>query len=136
KPLPKIRATPTQIVQVFQNIIGNALKFCREDIPRVAIWAERDADSWIFRLRDNGIGIDDDVQDRVFMLFQRLHTREEYEGTGIGLATCKKIIEQHGGRIWIESSSPSEGTTFAFSIPMAGEERDDPSDESKVTHEE
>ncbi len=119
-PLPDIRTAPTRMVQVFQNLIDNAIRYCDRDIPRVHVRAVRREQNWVFFVTDNGIGIDPELQSRVFILFQRLHTREEYEGSGIGLATCKKIVERFGGTLWIEESKVAGGTTFAFSVPVAG----------------
>jgi PAS domain S-box-containing protein len=117
-PLPDIRTAPTRMVQVFQNLIDNAVRYCDRDTPRVHVRAVRREQNWLFFVTDNGIGIDPELQSRVFILFQRLHTREEYEGSGIGLATCKKIVERFGGTLWIEESKVGQGTTFAFSVPM------------------
>ncbi len=118
-PLPTINVDATQVEQVFQNLISNALKFCDVSPPRVHISAERDDHLWRFAVRDNGIGIDPAQMDRLFKVFERLHTQEEYEGTGIGLAVCKKIVERHGGRIWVESQ-PGAGSTFYFTLPAHG----------------
>jgi signal transduction histidine kinase len=116
--LPEVMADASQLVQVFQNLIGNAIKFRGDDPPRVHVSTEAGDGSWIFSVRDNGIGIDPKYHDKVFVIFQRLHTRREYPGTGIGLALCKRIIERHGGRIWFESE-PEKGCTFYFTLPTA-----------------
>lgn len=118
--LPTVRADPNQLAQVFQNLISNAIKFRGEAPPQIEIRAERAEDQWIFSVQDNGIGIDPLYHDRIFIIFQRLHTRQEASGTGIGLAICKKIVERHGGRIWLDSR-PGEGTTFHFSLPLERE---------------
>ncbi|MFL5866465.1 MAG: sensor histidine kinase, partial [Thermoleophilaceae bacterium] len=102
--------------QLFQNLISNALKFTDGSPPRVEISAAHRADGWSFAVADNGIGIDSDHQERVFRMFQRLHRREEYGGSGIGLAICKRIVERHGGRIWCEAR-PGGGALFQFTIP-------------------
>lgn len=115
-PMPTLRADDLQIGQVFQNLIGNAIKFCRDVQPRIHIGARYEGDEWIFSVSDNGIGIKRDFFDRIFVMFQRLHTQTEYPGTGIGLAVCKKIVERHGGNIWVESEV-GKGATFYFSIP-------------------
>ena len=114
--LPTVAADATQLIQVFQNLIGNAIKFCHKDPPRIHVSAKRKGSNWLFSVCDNGIGIAPEHTERIFLIFQRLHTREEYPGTGIGLAVCKKIVERHDGRIWVESQ-PGEGSTFYFTIP-------------------
>lgn len=114
--LPQVFGDETQLVQLFQNLIGNAIKFRKKDVQaRIHISAERKGDQWLFGVHDNGIGIRPGFQERVFTIFQRLHTREEYSGTGIGLAICRKIVERHGGRIWVESE-PGEGSKFCFTL--------------------
>jgi signal transduction histidine kinase len=113
--LPCVNADPTQLVQLFQNLLSNGLKFCGEKAPRLHISAVKNGDDWCFSVKDNGIGIDPRYQKRIFDIFQRLHTREEYPGTGIGLSLCKRIVRRHGGKIWFESK-PSNGTTFFFTL--------------------
>lgn len=113
--LPVVNGDLPQLVSLFQNLIGNALKFRREAPPRIHVSAERNGTHWHFSVRDNGIGIAPQYFERIFGVFQRLHTRREYPGTGIGLALCKKIVERHGGRIWVESV-PGEGAAFYFSL--------------------
>lgn len=115
-PLPTVMADGSQLVQLFQNLIGNALKFRGAAAPCIHISAKREGDRWRFAVADNGIGIEPQYAERIFIIFQRLHNREEYPGTGIGLAICKKIVERHGGRIWLESQ-PDHGTTFYFTLP-------------------
>jgi len=115
-PLPTINADEFQLVQLFQNLIGNALKFKGTETPRVHISVNEQADTWTFGVKDNGIGIDGEYFDRIFMVFQRLHSRTDYPGTGIGLAICKKVVDRHGGRLWIESGVGS-GSTFWFTVP-------------------
>lgn len=117
--LPEVMADETQFLQLFQNLIGNAVKFRGEDPPRIHVSATQADNEWIFAVKDNGIGMDVEQAERIFMIFQRLHTREEYPGTGIGLAVCKRIVERHDGRIWVESE-PGNGSAFSFAIPVAG----------------
>jgi signal transduction histidine kinase len=119
-PLPIVEGDVVQLTQVFQNLIGNAIKFRGKKSPIIHVGARQQNGEWIFHVKDNGIGIDPKNFERIFVLFQRLHTRQEYPGTGMGLAICKKIIERHGGRIWVESK-PGEGTTFYFTIPAKNE---------------
>lgn len=115
-PLPTVMGDPTQLLQLFQNLIGNAIKFRREARVRITIDARHEDGQWLISVSDNGIGIDPQYAERIFMIFQRLHTREQYPGTGIGLSVCKKIVERHGGRIWVEPG-PIEGSVFKFSLP-------------------
>jgi PAS domain S-box-containing protein len=115
--LPTISADTSQLTRLFQNLIGNAIKFRGKDRLKIHISAEQKGNEWVFSIRDNGIGIDPKYFDRIFEVFQRLHTREKYEGTGIGLAVCKKIVERHGGHIRVESE-PGKGTTFYFTMPV------------------
>jgi light-regulated signal transduction histidine kinase (bacteriophytochrome) len=113
--LPTVSADARQLYSLFLNLIGNALKYHGQEAPRVSVSAVRDDAYWLFTVKDNGIGLDEQYADRIFVLFQRLHTRDEYAGTGIGLAICKKIVERHGGRIWVESA-PGHGSTFRFTL--------------------
>jgi signal transduction histidine kinase len=115
--LPKVYGDKTQLIELFQNLLGNALKFRQKDIAlEIHVNAEKKNNDWQFSIKDNGIGIQKEHFDRIFLIFQRLHSREEYPGTGIGLAYCKKIVEHHGGRIWVESEF-GQGTTFFFTLP-------------------
>jgi two-component system sensor kinase FixL len=115
EPLPIVVGDPTQLGQVFQNLLVNAIKFHGKRTPCISVWARETSSEWVFAVKDNGIGIAAEYFDRIFIIFQRLHTIEEYSGTGIGLAVCKKIAERHRGRIWVESVV-GEGSTFYFSI--------------------
>lgn len=117
-PLPTVRADRTQAVQLVQNLVSNAIKFCPPDrTPDIRISSDLAGDEWRFLVTDNGIGIEPRYKDKIFEIFQRLHTREQYPGTGIGLAICRRIVERHGGRIWVDSKE-GEGSTFHFTIPV------------------
>jgi light-regulated signal transduction histidine kinase (bacteriophytochrome) len=117
-PLPTVMGDGSQLMQLFQNLIDNALKFRKNGPPLVHVSARANEDHWLFSLSDNGIGIAPEYSERIFIIFQRLHGREEYPGTGIGLAICKKIVARHGGQIWVESSE-GQKTTFCFTIPIS-----------------
>lgn len=119
-PLPPVLGDSGQLTQLLQNLIGNAFKFRGENRPAVHVSAARDGAMWRIGVRDNGIGIEPEFHQRIFVIFQRLHTREHYAGTGIGLAICKKIVERHAGRIWVESQ-PGQGTTFFFTLTAVPE---------------
>ncbi|QRV17590.1 PAS domain S-box protein (plasmid) [Haloterrigena salifodinae] len=117
--LPRVRGDESQLRQLLQNLLSNAIEYSGDEPPRVEITAQRCGRMWRFSVEDEGIGIDPDDADRIFRVFQRLHSREEYDGTGIGLALCRRIVERHGGEIWVESES-GEGATFSFTLPRAG----------------
>lgn len=120
-PLPTVMADERQLIQLFQNLVGNAIKYQNPGVPRVHIAAAKNGSKkWMFSVQDNGLGIDPQYFERIFGMFQRLHKREEFAGTGIGLAICKKIVERHGGSISVESQ-PGHGSTFRFAL--AGSER-------------
>ncbi|QDU95267.1 sensor histidine kinase [Lignipirellula cremea] len=115
-PLPTLEADPSQMRQLFQNLIGNAIKFRREERPQVHVSAEPWENGWLFSVSDNGIGIEPRFLARVFEVFRRLHTRAEFDGTGIGLSVCRRVVERHQGKIWVEST-PGKGSVFYFTLP-------------------
>ncbi len=117
-PLPHVKADPSQLTQLFQNLISNAIKFKREETVEIRIEVKGTDGKWLFSIHDNGMGIDTQYLDRIFIIFQRLHSRTEYPGTGIGLAVCKKIVERHGGNLWVESQL-GHGSTFYFTLPQS-----------------
>ncbi len=116
-PLPVISGDETQMIRVMQNLIGNAIKFHGPEPPKICVSASEGRNEWTFAVKDNGIGLDMQYSDKIFQMFQRLHNKEEYPGTGIGLAVTKKIVERHRGRIWVESEE-GKGATFFFTIPI------------------
>ena len=116
--LPQVRGDRIQLVQLLQNLVGNAVKYRGAAPPRVHVGARRVETGWQISVRDNGIGLEMKYAEEVFTVFRRLHAQDEIEGTGIGLATCKRIVARHGGRIWVESA-PGKGSTFSFTLPPA-----------------
>jgi len=130
-PLPTVQADANQLTHVFQNLIANAIKFRAERPPEVQVGSRREEAAWLLWVRDNGIGIEPQYSDRIFTIFQRLHTRTQYPGTGIGLSICKRIVERHGGKIWVESQ-PGQGSTFYFTLPDKGQTYDSSSE--RETH--
>jgi light-regulated signal transduction histidine kinase (bacteriophytochrome) len=118
--LPVVWGDPGELAQLLQNLVGNAIKFRGDEPPVVRISARHQDGAWLFAVQDNGIGIDPEYSDRIFMIFQRLHGRTEYPGTGIGLAICQKIVHSHGGQIWVDSL-PGRGSTFYFTLPIREE---------------
>jgi len=114
--LPFVWVDESQIVQLFQNLVGNAIKFSSNKAPVIEIFSEKRGNDWVISVKDNGIGIDPQYADQIFIIFKRLHRENEYKGTGLGLAICKKIIECHGGDIWVDSL-PGKGSTFSFKLP-------------------
>lgn len=115
--LPEVLGDPLLLAMLFQNLIANALKFSKGETPEIQVGSREGEEEWLFWVKDNGIGIDPKYFDRIFVIFQRLHSRDEYPGTGLGLAVCKKTVERHGGRIWVESE-PGRGSTFYFTLPF------------------
>ena len=122
--LPTLPADASQLVSVFQNLIGNSIKYHGDQPPRMHVSAVESGDEWLFSFEDNGIGIESEFSERIFQIFQRLHSKAKYAGTGIGLAICKKVIERHGGHIWVESE-PQKGSTFYFTLPMRKSQEED-----------
>ena len=130
--LPTVLGDPMLLTQVFQNLVGNGIKFRTDDPPSVHIGVVEQEDMWRISVTDNGIGINLEYAEKIFVVFQRLHSREHYQGTGIGLSICKKIVELHGGRIWVEPTSEGSGSQFLFTIPKM-EDSQDGGDESEQT---
>ncbi|MEA2138172.1 MAG: hypothetical protein QOG56_1322 [Solirubrobacteraceae bacterium] len=128
--LPTVLADRSNLCRVFQNLVGNAVKFTRGDDPEVVVAAEREGEMWRFEVRDNGIGMDPENTRRIFEPFRRLHGEEDYPGTGIGLAVCERIVEQHGGKIWV-SSEPGRGSVFSFTMPAADPPPEPPADDAQ-----
>ncbi|HYO67099.1 MAG TPA: ATP-binding protein [Archangium sp.] len=118
EPLPWVKGDESQLAQLLQNLVGNAVKFRGERPARIRVSAQQEGDTVTVAVEDNGIGIEPQYYERIFAIFQRLHGKEEYPGTGIGLSICKKIVERHGGRIWVEST-PGQGSTFRFTLGAA-----------------
>jgi hypothetical protein len=114
--LPSVKADGMQFIQLLQNLIGNAIKFRTNKRPQIHVGCKRHENAWLFSVRDNGIGIDRQSHERIFDIFRQLHPRDKYPGFGVGLAICKRIVERHGGKIWVESQ-PGKGSTFYFTIP-------------------
>ncbi|RKD89086.1 histidine kinase/DNA gyrase B/HSP90-like ATPase [Halopiger aswanensis] len=115
--LPQIEGDTNQLRQVFQNLLENALEYSGEGPPRIRVSAERDGSEWVVSVQNNGIGIESDDAERIFRVFERLHSRDEHSGTGIGLSLCDRIIDRHGGDIWVDSE-PGDGTIFSFTLPQ------------------
>ena len=132
KALPDVEGDEDQLRQVFQNLLDNAIEYSGDQPPRIRVAAERDGDDWVISVRDEGIGIDPDHSDLIFQVFQRLHSPADHDGMGIGLALCERIVERHGGDIWVDSE-PGEGATFYFTLPAADVEKED---QSTITEEE
>jgi light-regulated signal transduction histidine kinase (bacteriophytochrome) len=129
--LPEVWANCAQMAQVFQNLIGNAIKFRGKEAPAISVQAEKAGQHWLFSVSDNGIGIAPEYAENIFVVFQRLHARTEYPGNGIGLAICKKIIERNGGKIWVEAQA-GHGSVFKFTMPCDGPaEKEVQSEENK-----
>ena len=120
--LPTVMADESQMQELFKNLVGNAIKFRSVHAPRVHISAKQNGNKWLFSVQDNGLGIDPQYKDKIFLIFQRLHSKEEYPGTGIGLALCKRIVEHHGGKIWFDSDV-GKGSTFYFTLPVKRKEK-------------
>lgn len=118
--LPTVYGDPEQILRLFENLIGNAMKYRGNNTPEIHISASSREGAWVFSIQDNGIGIDSRYHSRIFDLFQRLHCTSEYEGSGVGLAACRKIVQRHNGHIWVDSQ-PGRGSTFYFSMPACGQ---------------